>query len=453
MVRRLSAVAETTGGRLTGPDAAFAEVGTDTRTLPPGSLYVAIEGERFDGNDYVGAAAEKGAVGAVVSRFQDLPLPQIEVDDTRRAFGAMARGWRENFDIPVIAVTGSAGKTTVKELIGAILRTGRKVCVTEGNLNNDIGVPLCLMRLDAADEAMVVELGANHAGEIANLGSLVEPTVAVITNAGAAHLEGFGSVAGVAAAKGELINCLPADGIAVLNADDAFYDDWRRRAGSRRVFSFGIGAGADFRLVDEPRSGNVSSRFVVRIPGGTDIDIRFALLGRANLANALAAIAAASAVGATADEIRRGLEQVRPVAGRMQTRRGLRGATLIDDSYNANPSAARAALDYLSGCRGNRIFALGDMLELGDEAASLHREIGEYARGRCDALVAIGDLAGEAADAYGKGATRYDDIEAAAHALREELAADVTVLIKASRSVGLERLVKALADTGGSDPC
>ena len=455
MARRLSAVAETTGGRLTGPDAAFDAVATDTRTLSPGSLFVAIEGERFDGNDYLGAAAEKGAAGAMVSRYQDLPLPlpQIEVDDTRRAFGAMARAWRENFDIPVIAVTGSAGKTTVKELIGAILRIGRKVCVTEGNLNNDIGVPLCLMRLDASDEAMVVELGANHAGEIANLGSLVEPTIAVITNAGAAHLEGFGSVAGVATAKGELIDCLPANGVAVLNADDAFFEDWRRRAGRRTVLSFGMSAAADFRLIGESESGNGSSRFVVGTPEGPGIDIRFALLGRANLVNALAAIAAASAVGATAREIRRGLEQVRPVEGRMQTRRGLRGATLIDDSYNANPSAAKVALDYLSGCSGKRIFALGDMLELGDEAAALHREIGEYARGRCDALIAIGDLAGEAADVYGSGATRYDNINAAARTLREELAADVTVLIKASRSMGLERLVAALADAGGSDQC
>lgn len=453
MARRLAAVAATIDGRLSGPDTAFGEVATDTRTLPPGSLFVAIEGERFDGNDYVAAAAEKGAVGAMVSRFQDLPLPQIEVDDTRLAFGTMARAWRENFDIPVIAVTGSAGKTTVKELIGAILRVGRKVCVTEGNLNNDIGVPLSLMRLEAADEAMVVELGANHAGEIANLGSLVEPSIAVITNAGAAHLEGFGSVAGVAAAKGELIDCLAEDGVAVLNADDTFFDEWRRRAGRRAVSSFGFAATADYRLIGEAETADGGSRFVVGTPEGRPIDIHLALLGRANLANALAAVAAASAAGASEEEIKQGLGRVRPVRGRMQRRPGLSGATLIDDSYNANPSAARAALDYLSACPGRRIFVLGDMLELGDEAAALHREIGEYARGRCDALVAVGDLAAAAADAFGAGSSRCAEIDAAASIVREQLAADVTVLIKASRSMGLERLVTALAEPDGSHSC
>ena len=451
MARRLAAVAETIAGRLAGPDAAFGEVGTDTRTLVPGSLFVAIEGERFDGNDYVSVAAEKGAAGAMVSRLQDLPLPQIEVEDTRRGFGAMARAWRENFDLPVVAVTGSAGKTTVKELIGAILGVGRRVCVTQGNLNNDIGVPLSLMRLDASDEAMVVELGANHAGEIAALGRLVEPSIAVITNAGAAHLEGFGSIAGVAAAKGELIDCLADDGIAVLNADDAFFGEWRRRAGRRRVLSFGFGETADYRLIGEPETEDGNSRFTVGTPEGGSIAIRLKLLGRANLANALAAIAAASAAGATAQEIKLGLEQVRPVPGRMQMRAGLRGATLIDDSYNANPSAARAALDYLSVCRGLRIFVLGNMLELGDESSALHREIGEYARGRCDVLVAVGDLAAEAAAAFGKDARQYSDVGPAAEAVSERLAPDVTVMIKASRSMGLERLVAALAE--GGDLC
>jgi UDP-N-acetylmuramoyl-tripeptide--D-alanyl-D-alanine ligase len=453
MARRLAAVAETIDGRLTGTDAAFGAVGTDTRSLPPGSLFVAIKGERFDGNDYVAAAAEKGAAGAMVSRLQSLPLPQIEVDDTRRAFGAMARAWRRNFEIPVIAVTGSAGKTTVKELVGAILGVGRKVCVTEGNLNNDIGVPLSLMRLDASDEALVVELGANHAGEIAGLGRLVEPSVAVITNAGAAHLEGFGSLAGVAAAKGELIDCLPEDGVAVLNADDAFFGEWRRRAGRRAVSSFGIAEPADYRLIGEVELRDGRQHFTVGMPDGQRIDIPLPLLGRANVANALAAIAAARAAGATSDAIRQGLAAVSPVKGRMQRRRGSGGATLIDDSYNANPSAARAALDFLSACPGRRIFVLGNMLELGDEAATLHREIGEYARGRCDELVAIGDLAAAAAEAFGNGAAACADIEAAAGFVRERLAPNVTVLIKASRSMGLERLVDRLVEDAGSRPC
>jgi len=453
MARCLSAVARKIDGRLAGADSAFGFVGIDSRTLPAGGLFVAIKGERFDGHDYVAAAAERGAVGALVSRVQDLPLPQIEVNDTRLAFGAMANAWRENFEIPVVAVTGSAGKTTVKELIASILKEGRSVCVTEGNLNNDLGVPLSLMRLEETDQAMVVELGANHAGEIAALGHLVEPTIAVITNAGAAHLEGFGSIAGVAKAKGELLDCLPDDGVAVLNADDTFYSEWRKRAGRRKTSSFGFSEQADYRLSGEIETDSAGSHFAVSTPDGLRIDLKLALLGRANLSNALAAIAAASAAGASVDEIRRGLECTSPVKGRMNRLSGKAGATLIDDSYNANPSAAKAALDFLGDCEGKRIFVLGDMLELGEEERTLHREIGDYAVDHCDELVVIGHLAAEAADAFGANATKYLEIDAAAADLIQRLGPNVTVLIKASRSMGLERLVKALAKAEGVDAC
>jgi UDP-N-acetylmuramoyl-tripeptide--D-alanyl-D-alanine ligase len=458
MARTLSAVAREVRGRLIGADRAFGAVGTDTRALPPGALFVAIKGARFDGNDFVGKAAERGAAGALVSRPADLPLAQIEVDDTVRAFGAMAQAWRANFSIPVVAVTGSAGKTTVKELIASILARRLLVCVTQGNLNNEIGVPLSLMRLAARDEAMVVELGANHAGEIAYLGRLVAPTIAVITNAGAAHLEGFGSIAGVAAAKGELIDCLPADGVAVLNADDAFFADWRRRAGQRRVTSFGTAAGADVRLIGTPAANGETSRFALALPDGTTIAISSALVGRANVANALAAAAAAWTAGATPAEIERGLAAARPVQGRMNLMRGALGATLIDDSYNANPSAAMAALDYLAERPGRRILVLGDMKELGADAPRLHREIGEYARGRADDVVAIGALAAEAARAFGPNAPVCADLDEARAAIEARLAADVTVLIKGSRSMGLERLVAALAQgapaaSPGVRPC
>lgn len=452
MARSLAAVASSVNGQLKGQDASFGAVCTDTRTLRSGSLFVAIRGERFDGNDYVAAAADGGAVGALVSRWQNIPLPQIEVDDTRQAFGLMAKAWRANFDIPVVAVTGSAGKTTVKELVALILSRGRQVCVTEGNLNNDIGVPLSLMRLDSEDEAMVVELGANHAGEIAYLGSLVAPGVAVITNAGAAHLEGFGSLAGVASAKGELIDALPEDGIAVLNADDAFFGEWIRRAGRRRVISFGFGASADVHLVGEPVPAGDRQGITIRLANGEQIEVLLGLIGRANVANALAAAAAAGAVGAVGEQIRNGLEAAEPVKGRMDRLDGLNGATLIDDSYNANPTAARAALDFLVHCPGRRIFVLGDMLELGQDAPRLHREIGEYAVGRCDELVAVGDLAAEAAEAFGESGTSVAALEDAARILTDKLADDVTVLIKASRSVGLERLVRHLMNSG-SAPC
>lgn len=453
MARCLSAVATQVEGRLIGSDASFGSVGTDTRTLPAGALFVAIRGERFDGNDYVAQAAERGAAGALVSKLQPGPLPQIEVSDTRVAFGRMARAWRENFTIEVVAVTGSAGKTTVKELVASILGVGRKVCVTEGNLNNDIGVPLSLMRLEASDEAMVVELGANHAGEIAALGDLVEPTIAVITNAGPAHLEGFGSIEGVAKAKGEIIDCLPPDGTAVLNADDRFFPDWRARAGKRRTVSFGLGREADVFVDGDVEAFAGGSRFVIALPGGRRVEVELPLLGRANVVNGLAASAAAGAAGADADDIRTGLARARAVRGRMRPLTGLAGARLIDDSYNANPGAARAALDYLGQQAGLRVFVLGDMLELGDASRELHAGIGKYARGRCDRFVAVGVLASEAARAFGPGADSCESIDAAAAIVGELLAPTTTVLIKASRSMGLERLVGILAEPEGSQQC
>jgi len=453
MARRLSAVAQSVSGRLIGADADFGAVSTDTRSLAPGSLFVAIRGERFDGNDYVAVAAERGAVGALVSRPADAPVAQIAVADTRLAFGAMARAWRGNFAIPVIGITGSAGKTTVKELCAAILAVSRRICVTEGNLNNDIGVPLILMRLDASHEALVVELGANHAGEIASLGALVGPTIAVITLAGPAHLEGFGSLEGVARAKGELIDSLPADGVAVLNADDRFFPEWRRRAGRRQVISFGFAASADVRLDGAPEVSGAGSRFTIAMPRDRRIDVRLPLLGRANIGNALAAAAAASAAGASDADIREGLGKARAVKGRMHPLPGRGGATLIDDSYNANPSAARAALDFLATCGGTRIFVLGDMLELGAEAESLHAGVGEYARGRCDRLVTVGGLAAAAAEAFGADAERFATIESAAPGLLGRLGPRVTVLVKASRSMGLDRLVAMLAEPAERASC
>lgn len=453
MARSLAAVAERVEGRLFGDDAGFGSVSTDTRSLVAGSLFVAIRGERFDGNDFVAAAAECGAAGALVERRQDVPLPQVEVSDTRKAFGAMAQAWRENFSIPVVAITGSAGKTTVKELTASILGRGFRTCVTEGNLNNDIGVPLSLMRLAAHHEAMVVELGANHAGEIANLGALVEPSVAVITNAGAAHLEGFGSLDGVARAKGELIDSLPQDGVAILNADDRYFDDWCQRAGSRKVISFGASPNAQCRLCSEPVAVGGGSAFEIELPDGTRHRIELPLLGRANAFNALAAAAASWAAGAQAEDIVAGLAQASAVRGRMQQLVGINGATLVDDSYNANPTAAKAALDYLAALSGTRVLVLGDMLELGDEAAQLHRQVGDYARGRCDRLVAVGALAAEAAVGFGADAIAVDDIEGALTAIRDELDGATTVLVKASRSMGLERLVAALSEEGATKSC
>ena len=459
MERTLASVAEAVRGRLVGSNARFERVSTDTRTLERGALFVALRGERHDGHRFVGDAAARGAAGAMVSTLSDAPLAQVLVDDTRAALRRLAHAWRASFDIPVVAVTGSAGKTTVKELIAAILAVGpggrgRRVCVTEGNLNNEIGLPLTLMRLSAEHEAAVVELGANHPGEIDLLARIARPTIGVITNAGAAHLEGFGSLDGVAKAKGELLDHLPAEGFAVLNADDPHVGEWRARSRARRALTFGRDRGADFTVLGEPELGETGARFAMRTPDG-DVDISLPLLGPTNVVNALAAAAAAHAAGCGSDEIAAGLARAAAVRGRMNAVAGRAGALVIDDAYNANPSSARAALDYLAARAGTRIFVLGDMLELGPDGPALHAEIGEYAKGRCDELVAIGPLARRAADAFGAAAEAYADAPEAARALGAKLAPDVTVLVKGSRAMGLERVVAALAAEHGTEgaPC
>jgi UDP-N-acetylmuramoyl-tripeptide--D-alanyl-D-alanine ligase len=423
MPRTLAAVAREVQGTLVGVDQTFGAVTTDTRALGPGSLFVAIPGDRFDGNDFVDEASAKGAAGALVSRLAASALPQIEVRDSRRALGAMARAWRASFSIPVVAVTGSSGKTTVKELVAAILGVSRSICVTQGNLNNDIGVPLTLMRLTEGHDALVVELGANHAGEIDYLARLAQPTVGIITNAAAAHLEGFGSLRGVCAAKGELLDHLPRAGTAVLNADDQFRDDW---------------------VLGEPHFRATGSEFRMHLPNGDEADVWLPLLGRQNVANALGAAAAAQAVGASVEDIVAGLARAAPVRGRLRAVPGRNGATIIDDSYNANPGSVHAALDHLAALSGRRILVFGNMAELGPTAPALHKEIGEYARGRCDLLFAIGDLASEAAAAFGAAGRRLPDIEAARAALDPLLASDTTVLVKGSRVMGLDKLVRTL---------
>ena len=444
MSRTLSAVAREVNAVLVGADAPFGAVSTDSRTLGPGALFVAIAGDRFDGNDFVAEAQAKGAAGALVSRRVNSSLPQIEVRDTRRALGLAAKAWRTTVAVPAVAVTGSSGKTTVKELVAAILGVSRAICVTQGNMNNDVGVPLTLLTLTDEHDALVVELGANRAGEIDYLASLAQPTVAVITNAAPAHLEGFGSVAGVAAAKGELLDHLPRAGTAVLNADDPFRSDWHARAPCEDIVTFGFARGADCHVVGEPQYGAAGSQFTLQLPDGDEVDVWLPLLGRQNVANALAAAAAAQAAGASAEDIGDGLAHAVPVRGRLRSLAGIGGATLIDDSYNANPGSVRAALDHLAAIGGRRILVLGNMAELGLASRELHREIGEYARGRCDLLFTIGDLASEAAAAFGAASRRMTDIDAACAMLVPLLGDDVTVLIKGSRVMGLDHLVRTL---------
>ncbi len=449
LTRTLREAAEAIGGRLVGADASFGAVCTDTRRLEPGALFVALRGERFDGHEFVAAAAEHGAAGALVAAPSEAPLPQIVVDDTRAALGRLGQAWRRGFAVPAVAVTGSSGKTTVKELVAAVLGVRHRVCATAGNLNNDIGVPLTLLRLAPGDEALVVELGANHAGEIAYLASLAEPTVGVLTNAGPAHLEGFGSIEGVAAAKGELLDALPRAGTAVLNADDRFLGEWRARSRAGHVVTFGLRENADFHPDGKPVFEAAGARFGLRLPAGERIEIALPLLGLHSVANALAAAAAAHAAGASAEDIAVGLARGQPVRGRLNRVAGRRGAAVVDDAYNANPASVHAALDWLAGLPGRRVLVLGDMAELGPRAGELHAETGAYAVGRCDELVTVGALAERAAAAFGPGARACANVAAAAAALEPLLGPGVTVLIKASRVMGLDRLVAALAAPEG----
>jgi UDP-N-acetylmuramoyl-tripeptide--D-alanyl-D-alanine ligase len=454
MARTLASVAAHVSGQLVGQDAPFADVTLDTRRMNPGALFVAIPGRQVDGNRYVADACANGAVGALVSELtQPLPIGQICVPDTRLALAQMAQAWRSNFALPVIGVTGSNGKTTVKELSAGILRVGRRVCMTEGNLNNELGVPLTLMRLTAEDEVLVVELGANHAGDIDNLSTLARPTVGLITNANPAHLEGFGSLEGIALAKGELLDHLPRTGTAVLNADDRFCAAWSARARSESVVTFGFAAQADCRLDGEPVPLAHGFAFRIRLFGAAPFEVELPLLGRHNIANALAAVAAASVVGASIEEVVAGLAQARAVRGRLMLRQGVGGATLIDDSYNANPASVRAALDHLSQLPGRRVLVLGGMAELGAQAEALHSEIGAYARTRCDDLFTIGELARAAARGFGAGARAFTEQGVAEAELRALSAPGVTILIKGSRASGLERLVAALAEPMGTAQC
>ncbi|MET0291044.1 MAG: UDP-N-acetylmuramoyl-tripeptide--D-alanyl-D-alanine ligase [Steroidobacteraceae bacterium] len=446
MNRSLAHFARIAGGRLNGDDRAWSAVVTDTRKLQAGELYLALRGPRFDGNEFVAAAVASGAAGAVVDRKVSAPgLPLIEVEDGQQALTLASAAWRRDFNGTVVAVAGSNGKTTTKELTAAILSQRGAVLATRGNLNNHIGVPLTLLRL--ADEPFaVIEIGANGPGEVAALVELAAPQVALITNAGAEHLEGFGDLDGVARAEGELVANLPPSSVAVLNADDPYFGLWRGMT-SARVASFGTSASADYRASDvheELGDEGFALRFTLTTPQGP-AEVKLGLGGLHNVVNAAGAAAAAISAGATLADVVAGLASVRPVPGRLQPRRTRHGARLIDDSYNANPSSMRAGIDVLVGLGGTPWLVIGDMGELGTHAETSHTDIGRYARERGVAkLFATGPLSTRAVEAFGAGARWFPDTESLSRALDAELAPEVTTLIKGSRSARLERVVGAL---------
>jgi UDP-N-acetylmuramoyl-tripeptide--D-alanyl-D-alanine ligase len=453
MKRTLGEFAHACGGRLEGADRPYTGVSTDTRTLRAGELFVALKGPRFDGHEFLATAEQAGAAGALVERALAARLAQVVVPNTEAALADGAHRWRAQFALPLIGVAGSNGKTTVKEMLAAILSRAGACLATQGNLNNHIGVPLTLLRLEPAHRFAVVEMGANRPGEVAALASITAPTIGLITNAGAEHLEGFGSLEGAARAEGEMVAGLAPEAIAILNADDSFASLWRGLTRAR-VLTFGLGAGADFTARDvraEIAGGEFCTRFTLECAaaaGGTAqrAPIELHLAGRHNVANALAASAAASAAGATLEHIRTGLATVEAVKGRLQLKLARGGAWLIDDSYNANPSSVRAGIEVLAALDGRRWLVLGDMAELGAFARSSHTEIGASARERgIERLFATGELARLAAESFGAGAEWYPDAESLARALAAELTPEVRVLVKGSRVNRLERVVAALA--------
>lgn len=439
----LSEASRTLHATLLGEDRVFVGCSTDSRQTDPGALFIALHGARYDGHDYVAAASGHGASAAVVDREGDYDLPVLRVGDTHSALGQLAADWRRRFSLPLVAVTGSNGKTTVKEMLKAILSGRGGVLATHGNLNNDIGVPLTLFRLGAEHRYALIEMGANHAGEIRALCAIAAPGIAVITQCAPAHLLGFGDVQSVARAKGEIITALPLNGAAVINHDDEYAGLWTSLAGNREVIGFGFGPGATV-TAESMHPWQQGSRFRLCLPDSS-AEIRIALPGRHNLMNALAAAASAVALGLKVDEIAAGLEQVQAVNGRLKYLRGRAGSTLIDDSYNANPGSLEAAIEVLSSHDGERWLVLGDMGELGLAAVNLHARAGRQARAAgIERLYTLGDLSRSASRAFGSGARHCEDGDTLIDTLRKDLHAGVTVLIKGSRAMRMERCVAAL---------
>ncbi|UCH50311.1 MAG: UDP-N-acetylmuramoyl-tripeptide--D-alanyl-D-alanine ligase [Betaproteobacteria bacterium] len=423
-------------------------VTTDSRDVRPGDLFVAIKGPRFDGHDYVDEALAKGAVAAMISDPKIAAcgnMSAIIVDDVRLGYGRLAAWWRSLFNIPLVAITGSNGKTTVKEMLAAILREHAgedAVLATRGNLNNDIGVPTMLLELEPRHRFAVIELGMNHLGEIAYLTRIARPSVALINNAGTAHIGEVGSVEAIARAKGEIFGGLESSGVAIINADDAFADYWRSVVGDKQIVDFGLTRHAIVSARYE--LSGAGSLITLRTPDG-EFPATLRVPGLHNVKNALAAATAAFVLGVPSEKIAAGLHIYIGVAGRLNCRPLDSGDVVIDDSYNANPESAQAALSVLGASQGQKIMVLGDMGELGDTAASLHAELGGFARrAGVDRLLGLGKLSAEAVRAFGAGGAHFDDVADLLQTLRSTLDGSTTVLVKGSRFMRMERVVNAL---------
>lgn len=443
----LTEINDMVGGVLHGDDLIVENVTADTRKIRKDDLFVALSGKRFDGHDFVTQSVQGGAAAVMVSRRLDVAVPQIVVEDTLKALGDFASAWRSRLGLVVVALTGSNGKTTTKEMLASILKRCRRVFATRGNLNNHIGVPLSLLSLRREHEVAVIELGANHPGEIRHLSRLAKPDIGLVLNAAPAHLEGFCSLDGVARAKGELFEELPPAGIAVVNADDAYSSYWLSLLKKQRVVRFGLSSEA------EVRATMAESNVALGIQEQTR-PLNLQLPGRHNLSNGLAASAAAFGLGIDIDTIVSGLEAAVMPPGRLSVCNGVGGIRLIDDSYNANPSSLEAALEVLASCDGRKWLALGDMAELGEEAERWHKDVGISAKNKgVEKLFTVGELAAGAAASFGTEARHFQTLAAMTDYLTPRARSGIVLLVKGSRSAGMERLVEALSADEEKRPC
>ncbi|MBV1880013.1 MAG: UDP-N-acetylmuramoyl-tripeptide--D-alanyl-D-alanine ligase [Pseudomonadales bacterium] len=458
----ISLLAEKMAARFKGVDGPLADVSADTRSLKPGDFFVVLEGPNFNAHEFLAAAVEGGIQGALISdAYYEENQSQVSawseqlafiiVPDTRLGLGALGREWARQFDIPKVAITGSCGKTTVKEMVAAILREKGEVLATDGNKNNDIGVPLTLLRLRKHHRYAVIEMGANHLGEIAYTVQLVSPNAVVITNAAGVHLEGFGSLKGVAKAKAEILSGVKAEGCVVLNGDDEFFPYWQDKVADTKQLNFRMKQSADALATDLHLSKgevlNDGSSVLTLNYREQSVEIKMHLLGKHNWVNAMAASALALSVGVGWEEIKLGLESLYPLPGRMEPIKIPEGYLLINDSYNANPFAMKAAIDVLVLFKGQKILVVGDMGELGSQSQRLHEDVGAYAKEHdVDRLLAVGQFASHTAAGFGVFSKVFASVEQIAEEIRKIEGSDFTVLVKGSRSARMERVIDTLLD-------
>ncbi len=444
----LSKAAAAINANYLGEDIIFSGCSTDSRTIENGNLFIALTGENFDGHDYVSVAEEKGASSLLLEKGVNHTKPLMQVDDTRKAMGLLARTWRDEISIPLVAITGSNGKTTVKEMVSSILSEISEVHATSGNFNNDIGVPLTLFGLDKKHQYAVIEMGANHPGEIEWLSAIARPNVAVITQCAPSHLEGFGSVEGVAKAKAEIYSGLQSSGTAIINADDKYASYWKETCQNKKQCTFGIiSKDADVRAENITISAIDASVNFNLVFKEEKAEICLSLSGTHNVMNALAAAACCLNLDVSITTIKKGLEKMKAVKGRLQIKKGKNGAVVIDDTYNANPASLNAAINVLGNYDGTRYLVLGDMGELGENAIQHHIDVGAAAKSAgIDKLFAIGELSLNAVRSFGDTASHFDSYEELEKTLLNQLNGNTTVLIKGSRYMQMDQVVNALLE-------